>query len=61
MPLALLLIISESCVRPHMDYCDVIYDQHYNNSFHQKLDSVQYNVVLATTGAIRDLSREKIY
>ena len=29
-----LLTIYKSFVRPHLDYCDVIYDQHYNNSFH---------------------------
>ena len=30
-------------------------------SFHQKLDSIQYNAALATTGAIRGTSREKPY
>ena len=29
-----LLTIYKSFVRPHPDYGDVIYDQHYNNSFH---------------------------
>ena len=55
------LTIYKSFVRPHLDYGDIIYDQHYNNSFHQKLQSIQYNVVLAITGAIRDSSREKLY
>ena len=32
-----LLTICKSFVRPHLDYGDVIYDQDYNNSFHQKL------------------------
>ena len=53
-----LLTIYKSCVRPHLDYGDVIYDQHYNNSFHQKLESIQYNAALAITGAIRGSSRE---
>ena len=30
-------------------------------SFHQKLDSIQYNAALAITGAIRGTSREKVY
>ena len=56
-----LLTIYKSFVRPHLDYGDVIYDQHYNNSFHQKLESIQYNAALAITGPIRGSSREKIY
>ena len=56
-----LLTIYKSFVRPHLDYGDVIYDQHYNNSFHQKLESIQYNAALAITGAIRGSSREKLY
>ena len=56
-----LLTIYKSFVRPHLDYGDVIYDQHYNNSFHQKLESIQYNAALAIAGAIRGYSREKLY
>ena len=56
-----LLTFYKSFVRPHLDYGDVIYDQHYNNSFHQKLESVQYNAALAIAGAIRGSSREKLY
>ena len=47
--------------RPHLDYGDIIYDQAYNASFHQKLDSIQYNAALAITGAIRGTSKEKLY
>ena len=47
--------------RPYLDYGDVIYDQRYNNSFHQELESIQYNATLAITGAIRCCSREKLY
>ena len=32
-----LLTIFKSFVRPHLDYGDVIYDQSYNNTFHQKM------------------------
>ena len=56
-----LLTIYKLFVRPHLDYSEVIYDQHYNNSFHQKLESVQYNAVLAITGAIKGFSREQLY
>ena len=31
------------------------------NSFHQKIESLQYNAALAITGAISGTSREKIY
>ena len=55
-----LLPIYKSLFRPHLDYSDVIYDQHYN-SFHQKLESIQYNAAIAITGAIRGSSREKLY
>ena len=56
-----LLTIYKSFIRPHLDYGDVIYDQHYNNSFHQKLESVQYNAALAITGAIRGSSKKNFY
>ena len=29
---------------------DIIYDQAYNLSFHQKLESIQHNTALALTG-----------
>ena len=56
-----LLTICKSFVRPHLDYDDVIYDQSYNNTFYQKMESIQYNAALAITGAIRGSSREKLY
>ena len=56
-----LLIIYKLLVRHYLDYGDVIYDQRYNNSFHQELESIQYNAALAITGAIRCSSREKLY
>ena len=48
-------------IRPHLDYGDNIYDQTYNEPFHQKIDSIQYNAVLAIADAIRGTSREKRY
>ena len=51
-----LLTIYKAFIRPHLNYGDVIYDQHYNNSFHQKLESIQYDAALAVTNAIRGSS-----
>ena len=48
-------------IRPHLDCGDIIYDQTYSDYFQQKMVSIQYNVALAITGAIRDTSREKVY
>ena len=47
--------------RPHLDYGDVIYDQLNLSFWANKFESVQYNVVLAITGAIRGASKEKSY
>ena len=40
LPRSPLLTIHKSFIRPHLDYGDTIYDQTYNASFHQKLDSI---------------------
>ena len=61
LPRQSLVTICKAFIRPHLDYGNVIYDQAFNNSFHAKMDSIQYNVSLAITGAIRGKSREKIY
>ena len=56
-----LITIYKSFIRPHLHYGDTIYDQAYTASFHQEIESVQYNSALAITGAIRGTSREKLY
>ena len=56
-----LLTINKAFIRPHLDYCDVIYDEIFNESWHKKLESAQYNAVLAITGAIRGTDTEKLY
>ena len=38
----------------------MIYDQPHNESVCEKLESVQYKVALAITGAIQSTSHEKI-
>ena len=55
-----LVTICEAFVRPHLGYGDILYGQAFNNSFHAKMESIQYNACLAITGAIRGISREKI-
>ena len=61
LPLSALLTIHKSFIRSHLDYRDIIYDKAFNESFHAKLESLQYNAALAMTGAIRGSSTEKNY
>ena len=61
LPRQALITIYKAFVRPHLDYGDILYDQAYNASFHQKLEKIQYNACIAITGAIRGTSKEKIY
>ena len=60
-PRAALLTIYKSFLRPHLDNGDVIYNRAFDESFENKLESVQYNSALAITGAIRGSSRERLY
>ena len=53
LPRTSLITIFKSFIRPHLDYRDIIYDQAYNTSFHQNIESIQYNAALAITGAVR--------
>ena len=55
------MTIYKSFVGPHLDYGDVIYGQRNNSSLSDKIESVQYNAVLAITGAIRGTSKDKLY
>ena len=48
-------------VGPYLDYGDVIYDEAYNETVHQKLESIQYNACLARSGTIKRSSREKLH
>ena len=51
-----LITIYKSFVRPHLDYCDIIYDQPNNQNFCNKIERVQYNAALGITDAIRGTS-----
>ena len=57
LPRQSLVTVYKAFLRLHLDYGDIIYDQTYNESFHQKMESVQYNAARARTGT----SREKLY
>ena len=61
LPRTALITICKVFVRSYLDCGDIMYDQAFNLSFQQKLESVQYRACLAITGAIRGTSREKIY
>ena len=48
-------------IRPHLDYSDIIYDKIFNESWHKKLESAQYNAASVITGAIRGTNTVKFY
>ena len=56
-----LITIYKTFIRSHLDYGDAIYDHAFNESFHQRLECIQYNAAIAITGAIRETSSEKIF
>ena len=43
---------------PHLVYGDILYDQTFNISIHERLELIQY-AALPKTGTIRDSPREK--
>ena len=58
LPRPSLLTIYKSFIRLDFDYDDIIYDQAYNASFQQEVESIQYDASLAATGAINGTSKE---
>ena len=60
LPRQALVTIYKAFIRSHLDYGDVLYDQAFNNYFHAKMESSQYNACFTITGAIPDRSREKV-
>ena len=47
-------------VGPHLDCGDMIYDEAYNETFHQKPESFKYHACLALSVAIRGSSRGRL-
>ena len=58
LPRFALITIYKAFVRPHIMVMSFIINL---TSFHQKLESIQYNARLAITGAIRGTSKERLY
>ena len=54
-----LLTIHEAFARPHLDFGDSICEQAFNESFHQRIESIQNNAAILITGAIRGTSSKK--
>ena len=44
-----------------MDYVYIIYDKPFDESFKNKIESIQYKAWIARTGAIQRTSRECLY
>ena len=61
LPRSGLFTIYKSFMRPHLHYGDILYDKAFNEYFHVKLKSLQYNTTLDINGAIRGSSTGKIY
>ena len=61
MPRKSLVPIYRAFLRPLIDYRDIIYDQPQNESFCEKLESVNYKAALAIGSAIQGISRDKMY
>ena len=51
----------KSFIWPHLDYGDIIYDQPINNSFQNKIESIQYNACISIPGALKGTSKERLY
>ena len=56
-----LITIYKTFIRPNLDCGDVIYNHDFNESFHQHLESIQYNAAIAITRIIRGTSPEKLF
>ena len=55
-----LIVIYNSFVRSYLDYGDVLYYESNNESLCQKMERVQFNVVLAIIGVIKGVSQTKL-
>ena len=61
LPREALITIYKDFARSHLDYGDVLFDQAFNATSHEKLKSIQSKACLALTGTIRGTSKEKLY
>ena len=51
----------KSFIRPTFDYGDIIYEQTYNCSFHQNIESKQDNACLPNTRTISGTSKKRSF
>ena len=56
-----LLTICKYFIRPHLDYCDITYDQPNNEIFCTKIERIQDNLTLPITGAIKGTLHTKLF
>ena len=56
-----LVSLYKAFMRLHLDYADIVYEQPNNMNICNKVESLQYNAALATTGEIRGSLKEKLY
>ena len=66
MPIKTLDLIYKLLVRPHLDYCDIIWHVPLStngslNSLMEKIEKIQYQAGLAITGAWQGSNRNKLY
>ena len=61
LPRHALITIYKYVIRPYLGYGHILYDKSFNASFHQEIESIEYNACLTITSTIRGSSREKIY
>ena len=61
LPRTELLTIYKCFFIPNLDDGDFIYDKPNNDSFCSTIESVQYNVAIVITGAMRGVSQTKLY
>ena len=60
-PRKFLMTIYKSFIRLHLDFGDFIYDRPNNDSFCDRIESIQYNAALAITGCIKGTSKDRLY
>ena len=61
LPKSSLLTIYNTFIRSQLDFANIIFDQAYNSTFHDKLEFVQHNACLAITDEIRGTAAEKLH
>ena len=56
-----LLSIYKTSLRPHLNYCEVIYGKPHNEKFTDIVEPIQYDAALAITDGMKGTSEEKLW